>query len=166
MKIMIFTEGTLLMHSSAKGHSREEIVEQVKKREVSVRDYKNYISVGNCVTKLKKWKAQGAELCYLTSRRKPKEVEMIGNVLKKYNFPQGKLIFRKDDEEYKNVAERVLPDILIEDDCESIGGEEKMTITYVDPKIKSKIKSIVVKEFGGIGHLPDDISKLNWPQSL
>ncbi len=160
MKIMIFTEGTLLMHSGAKGHSREEIVEQVKNRESSVRDFQNYVPRGDCVKKLKKWDKQGIRLIYLTSRRKPKEVEMIRNVLKNYNFPQGKLIFRKDGEEYKDVAERISPNILIEDDCESIGGEEKMTITHVSPKVKSKIKSIVVKEFGGIDHLPDDVNEL------
>jgi len=160
MKIMIFTEGTLLMHSGAKCHSREEIVEQVKNREESVRDYRNYIPVGDCLTKLKKWKDQGIELFYLTSRRKSEEIEMIRTVLKKYGFPGGQLLFRKDDEEYKDVAERILPDILIEDDCESIGGEKEMTITHVNPKIKPRIKSIFVKEFGGIDHLPDKISEL------
>lgn len=63
-------------------------------------------------------------------------------------------------EEYKDIAERIIPDILIEDDCESIGGAKEMTITNVIPKIKKKIKSIVVKEFAGIDDLPDDLSKL------
>jgi len=33
-----------------------------------------------------------------------------------------------------------------------------MTITHVKPEIKKKIKSISVKEFGGIDYLPDEIS--------
>ncbi|MFH1564916.1 MAG: hypothetical protein ABIC82_03640 [bacterium] len=32
-----------------------------------------------------------------------------------------------------------------------------MTITNVKPEIKQKIKSICVKEFKGIDHLPDNI---------
>ncbi len=64
-------------------------------------------------------------------------------------------------ETYKDIAERVIPDILIEDDCESIGGEKEMTITFVKPEIKQKIKSIIVKEFSGIDHLPDKLQELS-----
>ena len=53
-----------------------------------------------------------------------------------------------------------MPDVLIEDDCESIGGKDEMTITHVKPDLKKKIKSIVVKEFSGLDHLPDKISAL------
>jgi len=53
-----------------------------------------------------------------------------------------------------------MPDILIEDDCESIGGKNEMTITHINPKLKTKIKSITIKEFEGIDHLPDKISEL------
>jgi hypothetical protein len=48
----------------------------------------------------------------------------------------------------------------MEDDCESIGGTEQMTITRVRPDIKNRIKSIVVKENGGIDHLPDNLEAL------
>ena len=84
----------------------------------------------------------------------------IHNVLKKHNFPEGELLFRQKGEEYKDVAERVVPDILIEDDCESIGGIDEMSITHVKCEIRKKIKSIPVKEFGGIDHLPNNISGL------
>ncbi|MFH1191885.1 MAG: hypothetical protein V1655_00215 [bacterium] len=53
-----------------------------------------------------------------------------------------------------------MPNILIGDDCESIGGAGEMTITNLKPEIKKKIKSVVVKEFGGIDYLPDDIYEL------
>ena len=53
-----------------------------------------------------------------------------------------------------------MPDFLIEDDCESIGGEKEMTITFIKPEIKEKIKSVVVKEFGGIDYLPDNLDEL------
>lgn len=58
------------------------------------------------------------------------------------------------------VAENLVPDILIEDDCESIGGEKEMTYPNIKDELKNKIKSIVVKEFKGIDHLPDDIEEL------
>jgi hypothetical protein len=160
MKILIFTEGTIIMHKTAIGHSREEIIKQVKNKQESVHDYKSYIPVGNAVKKLQNWKNDGAEILYLTSRRKPEEIKQIQNVLKKFKFPDGQFLFRRKNEEYKDVAERIIPDILVEDDCESIGGIDEMTITHVKPEIKKKIKSVPIKEFGGIDHLPDKISAL------
>jgi len=53
-----------------------------------------------------------------------------------------------------------MPDILIEDDCESIGGESEMTYPHIREDLKQKIKSIVVKEFQGIDHLPDSLTAL------
>jgi len=69
-------------------------------------------------------------------------------------------LFRKEGEKYKDVAEKLMPDVLIEDNCESIGGEPEMTYPHINEDLKKKIKSIIVKEFGGIGHLPDDVHKL------
>ena len=160
MRILIFTEGTIIMHKNAVGHTREEIIKQVEENEDSVHDYKSYVPIGNAVKKLQNWKNDGAEILYLTSRRKSEEIQQIQNVLKKFKFPDGQLLFRQKDEEYKDVAEKIIPDVLIEDDCESIGGIGEMTITYVKPEIKKKIKSIPIKEFGGIDHLPDKISAL------
>jgi hypothetical protein len=160
MKILIFTEGTILMHKNAVGHDRSTIVRQVVEKEPSVKNYAEYIPVGNAVEKIKKWQEQGGKIIYLTSRRTNKEISDIRALLQKYNFPAETLEFRKDDEEYKDVAERVMPDILIEDDCESIGGEKEMTYPHIAPEAKEKIKSVVVKEFEGIDHLPDDISSL------
>lgn len=97
---------------------------------------------------------------YLTSRRKPDEIKQIQSVLKKFKFPEGQLLFRRKKEEYKDVVERIIPDILVEDDCESIGGIDEMATTHVKPGIKKRIKSVPVKEFGGIDHLPDKISDL------
>ena len=160
MKILVFLHGTTIMHKNAVGHTREEIVKQVKDKEKSVHDYKSYVPVGGAVKKLQNWKKDGAEILYLTSRRKPEEIQQIQNVLKKFKFPDGQLLFRQKNEEYKDVAERIIPDVLIEDDCESIGGIDEMTITHVKPEIKKKIVSIPIKEFGGIDHLPDKISAL------
>jgi len=160
MKILIFLHGTTIMHRSAVGHSREEIVKQVAERDESVHDYASYVPVGNAVGKLKTWQKQGAEILYLSSHETIEDVEKDKFVLKKYGFPDGQVFFRQNGEQYKNVAEKIIPDILIEDDCESIGGKDEMTITHVKPELKKKIKSIVVKEFSGIDHLPDKISAL------
>ena len=50
-------------------------------------------------------------------------------------------------EEYKDVAERVMPDVLIEDDCESIGGEIEMSYPHIKDELRARIRSVVVKEF-------------------
>lgn len=160
MKILIFTEGTILMHKNGEGLSRKEIIKQVKEGDPQVKNYASYIPIGNCVKKLQAYQKQGANIIYLTSRRLPKEISDIKNVLSKYHFPKGKLLFRKKDEEYKDVVERELPDILIEDNCESIGGRKEMVYPYISTRLKRQIKSIVIKEFNGIDHLPEDLNKL------
>jgi len=160
MKILIFTEGTIIMHKDAIGHTREEIVQQVKQKNESVHNYLAYVPIGNAVSKIKNWESQGAEIVYLTSRVREKEIENIQSVLDRYGFSAGRLLFRRNNEQYKDVAERIALDILIEDDCESIGGEDEMTITHISPVIKKKIKSIPIKEFCGIDHLPSNVSEL------
>lgn len=72
----------------------------------------------------------------------------------KYGFAGTKLVFRSKHETYAKLVELIMPDILIEDDCKSIGGSWQMCITKVQPEIKKRILSITVKEFGGIDELP------------
>ncbi len=48
-----------------------------------------------------------------------------------------------------------MPGIIIEDDCESIGGEVEITYPHIKSELKARIQSIVVKEFSGIDNLPD-----------
>jgi hypothetical protein len=160
MKLLVFTEGTIIMHHEAVGLSREEIVRQIQERKNADMDYAAHVPIGTAVQKLDAWKRQGAEIAYLTSRTQPDQVEAIRTVLERSGFPKGELVYRRAGEQYKDVAERVLPDILIEDDCESIGGEAEMTYPHIKPVLKTRIKSIPVKEFGGISHLPDTISDL------
>ncbi|MFH1849174.1 MAG: hypothetical protein ABH879_03215 [archaeon] len=165
MRILVFAEGTIIMHKNAIGHARDEIVKQSKGiflvfREKSVHDYKSYVPIHDAAKKLQDWKNDGAEILYLTSRRRPEEIEQIQNVLEKHGFPGGQLLSRQKNEEYKDVVERMIPDVLVEDDCESIGGTDKMAITHVKSEVRKKIKSIPVREFGGIDHLPDEIAAL------
>lgn len=160
MKIMVFLHGTAIMHENALGRTREERVKQVLDGDESLYDFASYVPVGNVVRKLQAWKQQGAEIVYLSSHKKVEDVEKDEVVLRNYGFPDGRVFFRHSGERYNDVAESVLPDILIEDNCESIGGQEEMTYPHIKPELKAKIKPIVIKEFGGIDHLPDDISAL------
>lgn len=160
MKILVFLHGTLIMHKNAEGKPREERVRQVENEDPFVLDYASYIPVDSAVEKLKSWQRQGAEILYLSSHETVEDVEKDQFVLDKYDFPKGQIFYRRNGQSYKDIAEKIIPDILIEDDCESIGGEKEMTITFVRPEIRQKVKSVVVKEFGGIENLPDKLSDL------
>lgn len=171
MKILVFLQGTLIMHKSAVGKTRTEIIEQVKAQGESVRDFGSYVPIGNAIEKLNKWEKQGAEISYLsalTENKKARGDEIVGKdglkvdqeILNKYGFPKGGIYHRQNGESYAQIAEKITPDILIEDDCESIGGAKEMTITFIKLGVKRRIKSIAVKEFGGIDHLPDNLNEL------
>ena len=162
MKIMAFLQGTATMHRNAIGLSREERVQQVLDgKDESLRDYASYVPVGDAVRKMLAWQSQGAEIVYLSSHRIAEDVEKDRFVLKKYGFPLGQVFFRQSGQTYAAVTEQVMPDVLIEDDCQSIGGEFEMTYPHIRKELKARIKSIVIKEFGGIDHLPDDIRDLS-----
>jgi len=170
MRILVFTEGTVFIGGDVAHLSRQERIRAVREeiaRQAAGEpiDFRAEVPAGNAVEKLHTWKRQGAEIMYLTSRTRPDEIEDIRYVLSQYGFPQGELFFRQEGEAYKDVAERVLPDVLVEDDCESIGGEVEMTYPHIRPELKARIKSIVIPEAGGIDHLPDDIAALMGYQS-
>jgi hypothetical protein len=160
MKIMVFLHGTAIMHRNALGYTREERVQQVLDGDKSIHDFASYVPIGNTVRKLQAWKEQGAEIVYLSSHKKAEDVEKDKQVLVAHGFPSGQIFFRLHGEGYHDVAERVLPDILIEDDCESIGGEKEMTYPQITPELRTRIKSIVTEEFSGLDHLPDEVSAL------
>lgn len=163
MRILLFTEGTLFIGADDVHLSREERIQAVKETLARLAagipiDYSAEVPAGNAVEMLLTWRRQGAEILYLTSRTRPDEIEDIRSVLRKFGFPEGELFFCQGGEAYKDVVERVLPDVIVKDDCESIGGEVAMTYPHMRPEIKARIKSIVVPEAGGIDHLSDDIA--------
>src|SRR5437764_9959370 len=127
MRILVFMHGTTIMHRTALSHSREERVAQVKRREPSIADYAAYVPVGDAVEKVGRWQRYGAEILYLSSHRKPENVAKDASVLARFGLPAGEILFRQPDETYADVARRAIPDVLIEDDCESIGGEVEVT---------------------------------------
>ncbi len=159
--ILVFTEGTVIVHPSGVGLPREEIVSQVRSGEdASLTDFAHYVAIGEAPGKLRAWRRAGATIGYLTSRRTEEEVGAVRRSLRANRFPRGRLVFRLGAESYAEAAARVRPDILVEDDCESIGGEPEMTYPHLPARLRRQIRSVVVKEFGGIDHLPDDPGEL------
>ncbi|MFW9936956.1 MAG: hypothetical protein ACFFD5_04865 [Candidatus Thorarchaeota archaeon] len=160
LRILIFLHGTSIMHKNAFGLSREEIIKQVKDDvDDSISDFTTYIPIGNVVKKLTTWQNQGAEILYLSSHKSLENVKNDEIILRKYNFPKGRIFFRKEND-WNFPIEEARPDILIEDNCESIGGEHQMTYPNLKMELKSKFNSIVVKEFSGIDKLPDNVDEL------
>jgi hypothetical protein len=142
--ILLFTEGTVLGPKTL----------------LEFLNVGKYVPIKHAVNKITKWNEQGANIIYLTSRKDLKEVNQVKKILLNNRFPGSHLYFREEGEEYNDIAEAIIPDILIEDNCRSIGGKRHMTITKVDKSIKPRIRSIVVEEFKGIDHLSDVISEL------
>lgn len=143
MKLLIFTEGAVLMHPS----------------EDKIKDYSSYVPIKDAVKKLTGWMEQGAEISYLTSRTKFNEIRDIQEVLKTRNFPGTIVHSRRQGESYVEVVEKIKPDILIEDDC---AGKSEEGDEVIGPKLNPefKIHNIVVPEFGGIDQLPDRLEDL------
>lgn len=144
LKIMIFTEGTIIGPKDV----------------FHLFNHAAYIPIGKAAFKTKDWRQQRVEIIYLTSRKKLKHLQQIKDILIKGGFAPGVLYYREGKEKYRDIVEFIKPDILVEDDCKSIGGKWQMSITYVNPELKQKIKSIVVKEFRGIDHLASRLSEL------
>lgn len=160
MRVLIFLQGTILMHAGAVGHSREERVAQSRGgSEPTLHDSATYVPVGHAVAKIRRWRDQGARISYLTSNRDSVKVAQDKAVLKEYGFPEGPVIARGPGENYGDVVGRELPDALVEDDCESIGTEE-IAFFQIRPELRTRIQSIVVPEFGGIDHLPNSLGRL------
>ncbi len=143
LTIMIFTEGTILKPKSW----------------FSLYNHNSYIPIGDSVNIVKAWQEQGANIIYCTSRTN-KHAHDIAAILKSFGFTGAFLAMREHKEKYKDIVEALKPDILIEDDCKSIGGAWQMCITKVKPEIKKNIISIVVREFQGIDHLPVNTEQL------
>jgi hypothetical protein len=161
VRVLVFLQGTALMHPAAVGRTREERVDQVRTgADPALQDASSYIPVDGSVAKLRRWYEQGAQIAYLSAHRDRKRVAEDAAVLEKYGFPPGRVLARDTEESYGDVAGQELPDVLIEDDCESIGGTVHLTYPQVAPELRARIKSIVVPEFGGIDHLPDALEAL------
>jgi hypothetical protein len=160
MRLLVFLHGTVLMHPSALGRSREERVAQVRAgADPSVHDYGAYVPVGDAAAKLRRWQRQGARIDYLSRHRDPDGVAADEQVLRRHGFPSGRVLARRPGQSYGDLAAGERPDVLIEDDCQSIGPDQ-ITYPQIRADLRGRIKSIVVPEFGGIDHLPDGLQDL------
>ena len=120
MRLLIFLQGTVIMHPGAIGGTREERVAQVRTGvDPALHDYTAYTPIDDAVAKLQRWRDQHAEIDYLSSHRNADDVAKDASVLRNYSFPSGRVLARQPGESYGEVAERAMPDVLIEDDCES-----------------------------------------------
>lgn len=127
VRVMVFLHGTAIMHASAASHSRAERVRQSRRRDASVLDFAAYVPAENAVDKVQAWQHRGADICYLSSHTEPADVALDRAVLATHGFPDGPVLFRQPGESYAGVARRAGADVVVEDDCESIGGTQHTT---------------------------------------
>ena len=164
MKVMIFLHGTAIMHAAAAGRPRAERVRQSSQRDPSVTDYAAYLPTEAAADKARAWQQHGADICYLSSHRAAADARTDGEVLARHGFPAGPVLFRADGEGYADVVRRAGADVVVEDDCESIGGRAKTTTAGLARSPGAAVRCVVVPEFGGLAHLPDDPAELGqWP---
>ncbi|MBI2483058.1 hypothetical protein HYV74_02650 [Candidatus Uhrbacteria bacterium] len=160
MRILVFLHGTTIMQSAGAGKTREVRVRQSAERDPSVLAYESYIPIDHAAEKLTSWEQQGAEIMYLSSHESEADMEKDRVVLRRFHFPDGPIRYRERWQSYRDIVEEVIPDVVIEDDCESIGGAKEMATTFLEPHIQQRVRSVVIKEFQGIDHLPDRIDAL------
>ena len=139
-KIMIFIEGTTFYTSPF----------------LYLFSRHGYKPIGKAVKIINDLYEQGNEI-YLCSYVRTYRHRFIESIMNYYGVHYTAILCRDKNEEYSNLVEQLIPDILIEDDCKSIGGEKEWCITKVNNNIKKKIKSIIVKEFEGIDALENNI---------
>lgn len=138
-KIMIFVEGTILKPKH--------------KNKLSRFNMTRYVPINNAIETLKKWQEEGYEIIYLTSLRGRKAMSMARH-LDELGFEGSMVGYREKGQTYATLIKEEMPNILIEDDWSSVGGEEMMCYNELNDDIKEKITHITVKEFEGI----DDIN--------
>ncbi|MEM0287403.1 MAG: hypothetical protein QXG05_04420 [Nitrososphaerota archaeon] len=90
----------------------------------------------NATAKLRAWQRCGATIVYLTSKKTSENIEKVRTALKDGGAPMAELFFRIGGEDYGQVARRIAPDVIVEDDCKSIGGEREMTW----PKLQTELR--------------------------
>jgi hypothetical protein len=157
---MVFLHGTSIMHASATRLQRSERVEQVVNKDPAVLDYASYVPTEGAVAKVMAWQRRGAEICYLSSHRTAGAASIDKSVLAAHGFPVGDLYYRSHGESYADVVRRWPADLLVEDDCESIGGRARTAASELRRSPGPSVPCVVVPEFGGLMHLPDDPAEL------
>jgi len=117
---------------------------------------KGYEPIGRSIEIMNDLYNRGDEI-YLCSYVRKKRYNFIKSVMDYHKVNYTEILCRDKGEQYSDLVEHICPDILIEDDCASIGGEKEWCITNVRDEIKKKIKSVIVKEFSGIDNIEKEI---------
>lgn len=117
---------------------------------------KGYEPLGKSIKIINDLFDRGNEI-YLCSYVRKKRYYFIKSIMDYYKVNYTEILCRDKGEQYSDLVERICPDILIEDDCASIGGEKEWCITNVREDNRKRIKSIIVKEFEGIDSIEKEI---------
>ncbi len=136
MKIMVFIEGTTF-------HTKPLLFLFSKY---------GYKPIGSAIKIINSWYDKGYEI-YLCSYVRKTRRNFIKSILDFYGIKYTDILCRRKGEQYHEIVEQLRPDILIEDDCRSIGGQKNWCITKVKDDVKKNIKSIIVPEFSGIDNV-------------
>src|SRR5689334_17600336 len=94
MYILVFTHGTIVMHSEALGVERAKRVRQSQQRIASVHDIAQYVPIGKARDKIWRWHGQGAKVAYLGPSRRPENIAKNETILRQLDFPPGLLYHR------------------------------------------------------------------------
>jgi hypothetical protein len=113
---------------------------------------KGYEPIGNAVSIINTLHDKGNKI-FLCSYVRKKRYHFIQSIMDYYGVKYNEILCRDKGEQYSDLVENACPDILIEDDCRSIGGEKEWCITNVHKEIKRNIQSIIVKEYSGIDQI-------------
>ena len=148
------------MHAAAERVAREERARQVRERDPSVRDFGSYVPTPGAVEKIAEWHRRGATVEYFSSHRNEDDIRADEDVLRRHAFPTGPVHSRAAGEPYGVAVERLNPDVIVEDDCESIGGAPETIGAQLSPVARRSIACLVLPEFVGLEGLPDDPSQL------
>jgi hypothetical protein len=160
VRILVFLHGTAIMHRTAVGRARAERVRQSRQRDRSVLDFASYVPTEAAVEKVRAWHGHGAEIAYLSSHQDAADVELDRAVLTAHGFPAGTVLARGPGESYADVARRAGADVVVEDDCESIGGHSRTIAAGLAAAPGRAVTSVIVPEFGGLAHLPSEPAEL------
>lgn len=115
-----------------------------------------YKPIDSAVEIVNGWQKQGYEI-YLCSYVRNRRYSFIKRIIDFYGMKYNEILYREKGEKYSEIVESIKPDILIEDDCKSIGGQREWCITNVRKEIKEGIHSIIVPESKGIDYVKIDL---------
>jgi TDG/mug DNA glycosylase family protein len=160
MRIGVFLHGTAIMHAAAATVEREERVRQVRDRDAIVRDFASYVPTPGTAAKLAAWQRHGVSITYLSSHRTMDDLSADESVIRGHGFPSGPLHGRQPGEDYGSLVARLGLDVLVEDDCESIGGAAQTCAAQLSAGTAQATRCLVLPEFAGLAGLPDDPAQL------